>query len=58
MTTVRLPGYAGAAGDTTAVVSFVQGNNPGVGTGEGVRGYALRVYAPTRATPKESCDAI
>ena len=32
-TTFRLPGYAGAAGDTAAVVSFVQGNNPGAETG-------------------------
>jgi hypothetical protein len=28
-TTVRLPGYGGAAGDTAAVVAFVSGNNPG-----------------------------
>jgi large repetitive protein len=32
-TTVRLPGYAGAAGDTAAVVAFAQGNNPGAETG-------------------------
>ncbi len=32
-TTVRLPGYGGAAGDTAAVVAFVQGNNPGAETG-------------------------
>ena len=32
-TTFRLPGYAGAAGDTAAVVAFVQGNNPGTETG-------------------------
>jgi hypothetical protein len=32
-TTVRLPGYGGAAGDTAAVVAFVQGNNPGSETG-------------------------
>jgi Putative Ig domain/FG-GAP-like repeat/Cadherin-like domain len=28
-TTVRLPGYAGAATDTAAVVAFIQGLNPG-----------------------------
>jgi hypothetical protein len=28
-TTIRLPGYAGAADDTTAVNAFVAGNNPG-----------------------------
>ena len=28
-TTVRLPGYAGAATDTAAVVAFIQGQNPG-----------------------------
>ena len=28
-TTVRLPGYAGANNDNTAVVTFVQGNNGG-----------------------------
>ena len=33
LTTFRLPGYTGAAGDTAAVVSFVQGNNPGAETG-------------------------
>ncbi len=32
-TTVRLPGYGGAAGDTAAVVAFVQANNPGAETG-------------------------
>jgi hypothetical protein len=32
-TTVRLPGYGGAAGDTAAVVAFVQANNPGIETG-------------------------
>ncbi|MBP7675231.1 MAG: putative Ig domain-containing protein [Thermoanaerobaculia bacterium] len=32
-TTVRLPGYAGGATDTAAVVSFVQGNNGGSPTG-------------------------
>ena len=32
-TTVRLPGYANTAGNTAAVVAFVQGNNPGVETG-------------------------
>jgi hypothetical protein len=32
-TTVRLPGYAGGNTDTDAVVSFVQGNNPGAETG-------------------------
>jgi hypothetical protein len=32
-TTIRLPGYAGTAGDTAAVVSFVQGNNTGAETG-------------------------
>ncbi|MHC4091613.1 MAG: beta strand repeat-containing protein [Planctomycetota bacterium] len=32
-TTVNLPGYAGAANDTAAVVSFVQGNNTGTPTG-------------------------
>jgi hypothetical protein len=32
-TTVKLPGYAGAAGDTAAVVSFVQGNNGATPTG-------------------------
>ena len=33
LTTFRLPGYGGAAGDTAAVVAFVQGNNLGVETG-------------------------
>ena len=33
LTTVRLPGYGGAAGDTAAVVAFVQGNNTGAETG-------------------------
>jgi hypothetical protein len=32
-TTIRLPGYGGAAGDTAAVIAFVQGNNPGAETG-------------------------
>ena len=32
-TTVRLPGYAGSATDTTAVVAFVNGNNTVSGTG-------------------------
>jgi uncharacterized repeat protein (TIGR01451 family) len=32
-TTINLPGYAGASGDTAAVVTFVQGNNVGVPTG-------------------------
>jgi hypothetical protein len=32
-TTVKLPGYAGTPGNTAAVVSFVQGNNPGAETG-------------------------
>jgi hypothetical protein len=32
-TTVRLPDYTGTAGDTAAVVAFVQGNNPGAETG-------------------------
>ncbi len=32
-TTFRLPNYTGAAGDTAAVVAFVQGNNPGAETG-------------------------
>jgi hypothetical protein len=32
-TTIRLLGYGGAAGDTTAVVNFVQGNNGGTPTG-------------------------
>jgi hypothetical protein len=32
-TTVRLPGYGGAAGDTAAVVAFVQGNNSGAESG-------------------------
>jgi VCBS repeat-containing protein len=32
-TTIRLPGYAGAAGDTAAVVAFVQSNNGGTPTG-------------------------
>src|SRR5436190_8994031 len=32
-TTIRLPGYGGAAGDTTAVVIFVEGNNGGTPTG-------------------------
>jgi hypothetical protein len=32
-TTFRLPGYAEAAGNTAAVVAFVQGNNPGGETG-------------------------
>jgi hypothetical protein len=32
-TTFRLPGYGGAAGDTAAVVAFVQGNNTGTPTG-------------------------
>jgi VCBS repeat-containing protein len=31
-TTVKLPGYTGAAGDTSAVQSFLQGNNTGNGT--------------------------
>lgn len=31
--TVNLPGYGGAAGDTGAVVSYVQGNNTGTPTG-------------------------
>ncbi|MBI3853087.1 MAG: cadherin-like domain-containing protein [Verrucomicrobia bacterium] len=30
-TTVRLPGYAGAAADTAAVIAFAQGNNSGSG---------------------------
>jgi hypothetical protein len=33
LTTVRLPGYAGANTDTAAVVAFVQGNNNGAETG-------------------------
>jgi hypothetical protein len=33
LTTFRLPGYGGAAGDSAAVVAFVQGNNPGAETG-------------------------
>ena len=33
LTTFRLPGYGGAAGDTAAVVAFVQGNNTGAETG-------------------------
>ena len=32
-TTVRLPGYAGGATDTAAVVAFLQGQNPGAETG-------------------------
>jgi hypothetical protein len=32
-TTVRLPGYGGAAGNTAAVVAFVQANNGGTPTG-------------------------
>jgi hypothetical protein len=32
-TTVRLPGYAGAATDTAAVVAFIQGRNTGAETG-------------------------
>ena len=32
-TTVRLPGYGGAATDTAAVVSFIQGRNTGAETG-------------------------
>jgi hypothetical protein len=32
-TTVRLPGYGGAPGDTAAVVAFIQGNNPGIESG-------------------------
>jgi uncharacterized repeat protein (TIGR01451 family) len=32
-TTVRLPSYAGGSTDTGAVVSFIQGNNPGIETG-------------------------
>jgi hypothetical protein len=32
-TTVRLPGYGGAAGDTAAVVAFIQANNPGAESG-------------------------
>jgi hypothetical protein len=32
-TTVRLPGYGGAPGNTAAVVAFVQGNNAGAETG-------------------------
>jgi hypothetical protein len=34
-TTVKLPGYGGTAGDTTAVVNFVKGNNSGNGTPTG-----------------------
>ena len=33
LTTVRLPGYAGANNDNAAVTSFVQGNNGGAPTG-------------------------
>ena len=33
LTTFRLPGYGGGAGDTAAVVAFVQGNNTGSETG-------------------------
>ena len=32
-TTVRLPGYVGAAGDTTAVIVFVKANNGVTPTG-------------------------
>ena len=32
-TTFRLPGYAGAAGDTAAVIAFIQGLNTGAETG-------------------------
>ena len=31
--TVRLPGYAGSATNAAAVVAFIQGLNPGIGTG-------------------------
>ena len=40
-TTVRLPGYAGLAGDTAAVVAFVQGNNPGAETGSATANFPL-----------------
>ena len=33
LTTVKLPGYAGANNDNAAVVAFVQANNPGAETG-------------------------
>jgi hypothetical protein len=35
-TTINLPGYAGGAQNTNAVVSFVQGNNTGNGTPSGI----------------------
>jgi hypothetical protein len=34
-TTVKLPGYGGAAGDTAAVIAFVEANNSGNGTPTG-----------------------
>jgi large repetitive protein len=37
-TTVRLPGYAGGATDTAAVVSFIQGRNTGAETGSATVG--------------------
>jgi hypothetical protein len=35
-TTIRLPGYAGATNDNTAVVNFVVGNNSAGGTPTGL----------------------
>ena len=52
-TTIRLPGYAGAASDTTAVNSFVAGNNPGAevtsihNVGGGGFGYVGGAACPT-----------
>jgi hypothetical protein len=38
-TTVRLPGYGGLPGDTTAVVNFVRANNGGTPTGSAAADY-------------------
>ena len=38
-TTVRLPGYGGLTGDTTAVVNFVRANNGGTPTGSATADY-------------------
>lgn len=54
-TTIRLPGYAGAAGDDAAVQTFVAGNNSGGGptvvasqtTGSGGGGFAGGAPCPT-----------
>jgi hypothetical protein len=40
LTTVRLPGYAGANTDTAAVVSFLQANNGGTPTGNATQNVA------------------